>query len=229
MKILKIIWQLPGLIYLNFISGLGGSLGYKLRFYYWRARLGALGNGSLIGQWVQFTDPGNIFLGKKCWIDHHVVILAGNMDDDGRLTYFKKNNYHSELRGKVIIGDETHIAPFCLLSGLGGLKIGDRTGVGSGSKLYSLSHHYRNLNDPEDINDYNFSPMTASQRQFLISAPVIIGDDCAVGVNSIILPGATIGNGTWISTASVIRSDVRENSIFLDNKTHSKTTHKKNS
>tara|TARA_Y100001933_G_scaffold250430_1_gene286701 strand:+ start:292 stop:744 length:453 start_codon:yes stop_codon:yes gene_type:complete len=47
------------------------------------------------------------------------------------------------------------------------------------------------------------------------SKPIKIGNKVWLGTNSIILGGVTIGDGALIGAGSVVRSDVKENQIFL--------------
>ncbi|WP_374276689.1 DapH/DapD/GlmU-related protein [Azonexus sp.] len=48
-------------------------------------------------------------------------------------------------------------------------------------------------------------------------APVTIGDNVFVGVNSIIMPGVKIGSNVIIGAGSVITKDVMENSVVVGN------------
>ena len=109
-----------------------------------------------------------------------------------------------------------HIAPFSLVQAHGGVKIGENVTIASGSKIYSLSHHYKNLNNPDDPKRYSFSTMAKPEDQFLIIGNVIIEDHAAIGLNSVILPGTHIPNGTWIGVMSTVSSKEKltPNSVF---------------
>lgn len=179
-----------------------GPVGNRLRYWYWKRRLGRLGRRVIISEGVQIDSPENVYIGDHSWIDKNVILLAGAPDPKRRTTHFKNNSEFSGKPGEVHIGTECHVAPFVLISGLGGVEIGDRSGIGSGSKIYSLSHHYRNLNDNNDKNLYKFTPMVADSQQSMISGPIVVGPDCAVGVNCIIMPGVRIEQGAWLKAGS---------------------------
>jgi acetyltransferase-like isoleucine patch superfamily enzyme len=103
-----------------------------------------------------------------------------------------------------------------LVQAHGGVAIGKYVTIAAGSKIYSLSHHYRNLNDENDSKRYSFSSTAPKEDQFLIVGNVHIGDKAAVGINSVILPGTRIPNGTWVGVlSSPTRNDqLEENTVF---------------
>jgi acetyltransferase-like isoleucine patch superfamily enzyme len=131
-----------------------------------------------------------------------VVILAGP-PGGGRLTHQKKNPDFELDVGEVRIGDHTHVAPYCVLSGIGGIDIGSHCGVASHSAVYSFSHNYRNAGDPDDGRQFAFTPRARPDQQAMILGPVVIRDYCAVGLNSVLLPGTTLERGTWLACGSV--------------------------
>jgi galactoside O-acetyltransferase len=210
MKWLRVILGFPSQLWLSLISGLHGSVGFRLRHLYWRSRLGDLGKGAIIGRWVTFESPKDIFIGAYTWIDHHVIISAGT-DDDERPTHFKENTSFTKKKGQVHIGTHCHIAPFVILNGLGGLQIGNRCGLAAGSKVYSLSHHYR-LPGIDEV--FVFSNRIAPVEQGLISGPVVIGDECGIGLDAIIFPGSTIGSGGWLAAQAQLTGSVPEGHLL---------------
>lgn len=50
-----------------------------------------------------------------------------------------------------------------------------------------------------------------------IKAPVIIGDDCWIGANSILLPGVTIGDFCVVAAGSVVTKDVPSGVLVAGN------------
>lgn len=80
------------------------------------------------------------------------------------------------------------------------VTIGDRVTITSGVKI--LTHDGATcLIKDEDENRY--------QRY----APVNIGNDVFIGVNSIIMPGVNIGNNVIIASGSVVSKDIEDNSV----------------
>ncbi len=215
MRWFRAIRQLLGLpfdLWALLVTWLPGPIGQRLRFRYWRARLRSLGDGSVIDIGVFIQGPEYVSIGANSWIDRHVHILAGPARP-GRSTLRKPNENFSGEEGEVLIGSYTHIAPFCVLSGIAGIQIGDYSGVASGAKIYSFSHHYRNLADPDDPAQYSFTPLARPDQQAMIAGPVVLGDHSAVGLGCILLPGVTIGRGAWLASGDVAGKDVPDQTL----------------
>lgn len=207
MRWLVVILNLPRDIIEWMVTYFPGPFGYKMRYFYWKLRLGHLGKRTIIGVGVHFDTPSQIFIAEDAWIDRYVSIIAGQ-DERQRPTYLKENPNYKKQPGQVHIGRFCHIAPHVLINGLGGVWIGEKTGISSGTKIYSKSHHYQNLNDNTDRKWYAFSPLTPDEEQFMIEGPVVIAEHSGVGLDCRILPGVTIHTKSWISTNQTIYRDV---------------------
>lgn len=186
------------------IHSLPGKAGDRLRYAYWKPRLKHLGEGARISEGAFFLSPKDVSVEDGCWIDRNVLVLAG-APGRPRLTKVKELAGFPLGPGEVRIGRETHIAPNVVLSGHGGMAIGARCGIASNSTVYSFSHHYRSLLDPTDPRQFSFTPQTALENQSMILAPVWIEDDCAIGLNSTVLPGTWLKRGTWVASGTVVR------------------------
>ena len=186
--------QSPINVYLMFITYLPGKVGEFLRFMFWKGRLRYIGKNVRIEVGAFFQKPQFISLDDGCWIDRNVVILAGP-PRVGRITHNKEVHDFPLETGEVYIGKFTHIAQNCVLSGIGGLYIGSYSGVAANSSIYSYSHHYRNLEDQEDIHQYVYCPGVRDDQQSMILGPVYLSDYTAVGLNSVILPGTSLKKG----------------------------------
>lgn len=180
----------------SWLRPLGGPIGRKLRIWYYRKRLKACGENCVIEEGVYITNPHLITFGNNVWIDKNTILVAGAFDKNSR--QFKEKGNKQIPWGELHIGEGCHIAPFSLIQAHGGVQIGNNVTVASGAKIYSLSHHYRNLNDKRDQKRYSFSSTAPLKDQFMIVGNVRIGDNAAIGVNAVILPGTTIPEGTWI-------------------------------
>jgi galactoside O-acetyltransferase len=210
-------------IFLNLIEGflrnIGGPIGIKLRYFYYKYRLGSCGKNVVIDIGVAFESPKDIHLGNNIWIDKYVLILAGKPNLARNVLIKENTNYKFKI-GEIHIGDGAHIAPFVVLQAHGGISIGDKVGVASGSKLYSLSHHYRNLNDRTDKRKYYFTPMVGNDEQALIAAPITVGNGCAISLNSIILPGTVLPDHVWLGTGVTAQGSSYSNStVYYEVKT----------
>jgi acetyltransferase-like isoleucine patch superfamily enzyme len=214
MKKLSMILKFPADVWQMFVTGLPGPVGVALRRAFWKRRLKFLGERVLIGTGVIFQNPGHITLDDHCWIDRNVTIFAGP-PTPGRITYMKENPQFTLNAGDVHIGKGVHIAPNCVLSGMGGLYIGQMSGVAANSAIYSFSHHYRNLCDRKDDYQYIYSPFARPDQQSMIMGPVFIGDYCAVGLNSVVLPGTSLKRGSWVASGSVVSGSYGEQSLLM--------------
>lgn len=211
---MKRIIEITNSIIESYIRNLSGGLGRKLRYFYYRKKLGACGKNVIIGIGVIIKTPLFVFLEDDVWLDDYVIVLAGK-SIQGRKIGIKENDNFIQTIGELHISKGVHIAPHCVLQAHGGLSIGKNSGVASGAKIYSLSHHYRNLNDAKNPDSYFFTPMVKSDQQFLISSAVVIGEGCAIGLNSVLLPGTTIPNGTWIgSNTTIVNQKLEPNAIY---------------
>lgn len=198
----------------SFIRNIGGALGRKLRFWYYKTQFKSCGSRISIAEGVFFENPKTMVLGNDIWIDKNAMLIAGPFNSKDRQFYQK--GLEDIKWGELIISDGVHIAPQSLVQAHGGVKIGTNVTIASGSKIYSLSHHYKNLNDKTDTKRYSFSSMAAKKDQFLIVGNVIIGDNAAIGLNSVVLPGSKIPNGVWVSVSSVVSGSefIEENTVF---------------
>ncbi|MGQ9847799.1 MAG: hypothetical protein ACUVQP_09935 [Bacteroidales bacterium] len=203
-------------IIISFITHISGPTGRKIRYWYWKKRFKKCGKNVFIDEGVIIQNPEWISVGDNVWIDRYCVLLAGKPDENksSKVFYIKENPDYKYERGELVISDNVHIAPFCTIQAHGGVFIGKNVGLASGSKVYSLSHHYRNPSDKLDLFEYRFTPMAPKSEQALISAAVVIKDNCAVGLNCVILPGTILEEGTWLGVSSYISGKTEKSSIY---------------
>lgn len=201
----------------SLIRNIGGVVGVKIRFIYYKKQFKSCGSKVVIEEGVYFENLKSISLGSHIWIDKQTILIGGAFNSNNR-NFFQKGKINIEW-GELIISDGVHIAPYSLIQAHGGVRIGRNVTIASGSKIYSLSHHYKNLNNPDDSKRYSFSTMAKPEDQFLIIGNVVIEDDAAIGLNSVILPGVHIPNGTWIGTMSTItgKEKLTPNSVYKSN------------
>lgn len=202
MKWLAKLARVPRDLWQMLVTALPGPFGDWLRHRFWKRRLRWLGTGTKIDVGVNFENPEWISIDDRCWIDRNVLILAGPARK-GRKTETKVNAAFEGEAGEVRIGARTHIAPNVVISGIGGVQIGEGCGVASGAAIYSYSHHYRAGGDREDRMQYAFSPLVTDAEQSMISGAIVMGDRCAVGLHAVLLPGTTLGRGTWVASGIV--------------------------
>lgn len=104
-------------------------------------------------------------------------------------------------RNKMVIGAGTWIGQQCFFHSAGGLKIGRNVGIGPGVKVVTSFHAEEGPGVPILHRPVKF-------------APVIIEDDCDIGVGAVILPGVTIGHGTQVGAGAVVTRSVGPNAVL---------------
>jgi galactoside O-acetyltransferase len=161
-----------------------GAAGFFLRGAYFKAKLGHLGENVLIDLGVIIWNPKNVSIGDYSHIDTNVKI---------------------EASGSIKIGNYVHVASNSLLQGRGTLTIGDYADIAAGSLIYSGVNHYT---DGRTKAFYEMSSCAPADRQFVKCAPVTIGKSAFIGLNSVIMPGVTIGEGAIVGACSFVNADI---------------------
>lgn len=92
---------------------------------------------------------------------------------------------------KIIIGKGVAINQNFHCTCAESVIIGDGTSVTANCGIFDIIHPY---------DDITINPRTAKIK----TSPVKIGKDCLIGMNSVILPGATIGNHCVIGANSTV-------------------------
>lgn len=87
------------------------------------------------------------------------------------------------------------------------IKIGDNTRIGANCKIVDNDFHPIELNARhEGLNE-----------QYTRRAPIEIGCDCFIGMNSIILKGTKLGNNVVVGAGSVVHGTFPDNVIIAGN------------
>ncbi len=134
--------------------------------------------------------------GPDCVFEAGVLVFHPESIELGRNVYV---GHHAILKGyhrnTMRIGDETWIGQQAFLHSAGGIEIGARVGIGPGVRIITSAHAEagREL------------PILSSPIEL---APVVIEDDCDLGVGAIVLPGVHIGRGAQIGAGAVVTQDI---------------------
>ncbi|MDM8553301.1 hypothetical protein QUF75_01035 [Desulfococcaceae bacterium HSG7] len=212
---IKIMAKFPLDLWQLFVTYLPGPIGVKLRYRFWKKRLNFLGKNVIIDVGVYLQNPQFISLDDNCWIDRGVIILAG-ADKTQRPRRYIPNKMFPIEKGMVHIGKKVHIAPYSIISGIGGIYISDECGIASGTKIFSFSNHYRSDEFPSNRN-FRFALFVDHSSQFMIEGAVFLDNNVGVASNSVILPGVSIGHDSFILLNSVVTSCFKENSLIAGN------------
>lgn len=108
----------------------------------------------------------------------------------------------------------------------GRIEIGENCGI-SGSTIYAWKSikigNYTRVGANCKIIDTDFHPVELEYRhkalneEYARRAPIEIGDDCFIGMNSIILKGTKLGNNVIVGAGSVVHGSFPDNCIIAGN------------
>ena len=191
-----------------------GRVGSALRTPYYRLRGARIGNGGRIDVGVSIDRPDLVSLGADTWIDRYAILIAGPPRAGRETRHF--GEIDDSLVGRIVIGARCHVGPHTVLSGIGGLEIGDEVTVSAGCKMYSLSHHYRSWSRPADPS-IAFGSQAPTERQSMAQGPVRIGSNVGLGADCLVLPGTTIGPDSFVRPKSVLTGSWPANSLLSGN------------
>lgn len=99
---------------------------------------------------------------------------------------------HCEMLFDCDIGEGTWIGHWTVIDGSGGLKIGKNCSIASGVHIYTHSTH-----------------KLTTEGKPKILAPVTIGDNVAIGANSVIMYGCEIGDNVCIPALTLLKPYTR--------------------
>jgi acetyltransferase-like isoleucine patch superfamily enzyme len=130
-------------------------------------------------------SSGCLNIGNYCYLGRNVEVGSG---------------------GVIDIGDRTSLQDRCIL--LGNVVIGANC-IFSYNIYASSGRHQHDLVSyfPIKYQDRNVS--LGKYQAEKGDRPITIGDDCFVGINVVIMPGVTIGNGAVIGSNSVVVRNVK--------------------
>lgn len=132
--------------------------------------------------------------------DHVLVFHPENIELGDRIYVGHQTILKGYYRGLMIIGSGTWIGQQCFFHAAGGLTIGANVGVGPGVKIITSFHR----------EEGRARPILHSQVEF---APVEIGDDCDLGVGSVVLPGTVLGRGVQVGAGAVVKGTVEDYAV----------------
>lgn len=144
------------------------------------------GTGCGIGEGANIVIPqdATLKIGNDCYIGRYVELGPSSNIEIGDQTSIQDR---SIFVGDVIIGR------YCLIS----LNV-----------LISSGKHYFDINPWELIRDQDRRVLQDGKLAALHSKPVVVEDDCWIGVNAVVMPGVVVGKGAVIGANSVVTRNV---------------------
>ncbi len=124
--------------------------------------------------------------------------------------------------GEIIIGNNTQINGELIC--INKIVLGDNIFLAWGVTLFdndshSIDYRLRQKDMSDQINDIKVGKSFIENKDWSVvkSAPIIIKDNAWIGMNSIILKGVTIGEGSIVAAGSVVTHDVPDWTIVGGN------------
>jgi len=193
----------------SLIRNIGGGIGRKIRYFYYKRRFKQCGKNVIIDIGVVIENPSSMIIGSNVWINSYTQIVAGRAGNiDNRILKIKINSKYEGEEGGLYIGNGVGIGSYNILHAYGGLYIGDNVTTSAGVKIYSFSHYYRDDLDPTRVTYANC--MAYPSEISCIISPIVIENGVWIGVNSTIF-GGTIGENSFVAANSVAIKDIEPN------------------
>ena len=153
----------------------------------------------------QLDDFGFKSLGRDVKISDKASIYNHDQIEIGDFT---RIDDFCSVSGKVTLGRNVHLAVYSHVSGgRAGVELCDFSGLAYACHVFAQSDDYsgKTLTNPTVPAEY--------KRE--IEAAVTIGRHCIIGVNSVIMPGVQIGEGTSVGAMSLVTKDADAWSIYV--------------
>jgi acetyltransferase-like isoleucine patch superfamily enzyme len=143
----------------------------------------------------------NVKVARNCTIiGLHNIALGDHIRIDGNVVL-------AAYSGSLTLGSYIHIGAGCYLGCGGGVTLEDFSGLSQGVKIYSGSDDYsgKTLTNPT-------VPEAYKQVEL---APVRLGRHVIVGSGSVILPGASIGEGASVGALSLVTKPLEAWGVYF--------------
>jgi galactoside O-acetyltransferase len=146
---------------------------------------GAFGAGARIFDWCVVLKPEVIHVGRYARLDSFVKLEGGL---------------------GLWIGDYVHISSFCHVNiGGGEMIIGDFAALASGAKV---------LGGSNTTAGRSMSAAAPAEMQVVERSRTVIEPYAFLGVNSVVLPGLTVGEGAIVGAGAVVTADVPPGEVW---------------
>lgn len=164
---------------------------------YWKNKL-FMRNVKMNGYCVIFQFPGS-----------QIAIEEGTINSaftSNMLGLWQRTIMVASYGGKIEIDNGFGISGSTIYS-TASIKIGKNATIGANCKIIDNDFHPI---DPE------FRRLGLN-KEHTARAPITIGDNCFIGMNSIILKGTTLGNNVVVGAGSVVHGSFPDNCIIAGN------------
>lgn len=145
--------------------------------------------------------------------------IEGDVKVGARTRIFLQDQATLSVGASAIIGQDVHIQGDRAV-----IRIGTYTGVQDGCRLYGdvrigdycfLAPNVYLSAGSHVFAEEPFRPIIDQERRHhLPGSPIVVEDDCWLGINVVVLPGVTVGKGSVIGANAVVTRDVPPYSVM---------------
>lgn len=104
---------------------------------------------------------------------------------------------------KLEIGDNVKVNYYCIVACHDEITIGEGTEFGPSVYLYDHDH------------DYRVGLHSNSKKEEYKSSPIVIGKNCWIGANTVILRGTVLGDNCVVGSGCVLNGEYEANSLIV--------------
>lgn len=158
------------------------------------------------------TEGINIKIERDCSIDPSAILITtgkGKIELEG--SNYIGRNVELGTGEYIFIGANSSIQDRCIL--LGDIEIGGFC-VFAPNIYASSGRHYFDLKPEFYIQDQDALVRNNAELLNRHSRKITIEDDCWIGINTVIMPGLTIGKGSIIGANSVVTENIEPYSVM---------------
>ena len=184
-----------------FFGWVPGVLGIAVRAPLWRLLI--KGNGYFASDTgVIIKHTGTVEIGNGVFLDRRAYLHGGEkalrIGENTRIMFgasLNVFNYRGLDCSFINIGNNCVISAGCVITGQGGVKIGDDVIMGPHVLVLPVDHNYEQSGI--NIREQGIQPL-----------PIIIESNVWIGGGAIILGGVTVGSGSVIGAGSVVKENI---------------------
>ena len=155
---------------------------------------------------VNFRVEGEFRYGSGCSIGEgsNIIIPKETLLVLGNACYLGRYVEFGPL-GRITIGTGTSLQDRCIL--LGDVTVGCHC-LFAPNVMISSGHHNFDLDPSSLISDQDRRVSQDARLSVLRNEPVVIEDDCWLGINAVVMPGVKVGKGAVVGANAVVVHDV---------------------
>lgn len=163
----------------------------KLNTFFYKSSFFSFGKNSIIENRLKVIGSKNISIGEGVHISDNIWLNA--------------NKKSSDTLPSLEIGNNTYIGRMTQINAWKDIKIGENVLIADRVFISDADHKYKNKDMPIKDQGDEFK------------GAINIKDGCWIGINSVIMPGVTIGKNAIVAANSVVLKDVDDYSIVGGN------------